>query len=125
VAIPAVSVVVVDDDDDIRALLVRGIERHPELTVVGEAGDFDTATELIATTQPRVALIDRSMPVAPTVAGLQLLRERAAATVLILLSAYPTEALEADLRGAVDLCLEKSTRLNVLLDAIVAAASVG
>jgi len=55
-------VIIVDDNDVIRAGIRRIVELGPEFTVVGEARDGVEATEISAKTTPDIALLDLRMP---------------------------------------------------------------
>ena len=69
-----------DDVADMRLLMRLTLEEVPDLKVIGEADNGDSALEAVAESQPDVVLVDLSMP---GMAGLDLiprLRERAPAT---------------------------------------------
>ncbi len=55
---PAITVVVVDDQQIVLAGVAAVISTQPDLRVVGTAGDLQTAVELIARVQPDVVLSD-------------------------------------------------------------------
>ena len=67
---PAVRVVVVDDNEDMRLLLRASLEQHDDFTVVGEAGDGAAALEVATAARPDLVILDRNMP---RVDGLQAL----------------------------------------------------
>lgn len=56
------SVLIVDDEPDLRLLLRLGLEREPGFTVVGEAADGDAAIALAEEHQPDIVLLDLNMP---------------------------------------------------------------
>lgn len=56
-------VVVVDDQELVRAGFVALLASHPELEVVGEAGQGEEAVRLVARELPDVVLMDVRMPV--------------------------------------------------------------
>jgi DNA-binding NarL/FixJ family response regulator len=65
-AVPAsapISVVVVDDQDLVRAGFVALLSGAPGLRVVGEAGQGEEAVRLVRATRPGVVLMDVRMPV--------------------------------------------------------------
>jgi YesN/AraC family two-component response regulator len=89
-------VLIVDDEDDMRALLRNLIELANEgLAVAGEAADGDEALALWRREQPEIVLLDQRMP---GLSGLEtaerMLREDPA-TKVILFTAYLDEAITA------------------------------
>lgn len=56
-------VVVVDDQDLVRAGFVSLLSSAPDIEVVGQAGQGEEAVRLVRSTRPDVALIDVRMPV--------------------------------------------------------------
>ena len=103
-------VLIVDDEDDMRALLRNLIELANEgLSVAGEAADGDEALERWREEQPDVVLLDQRMP---GLSGLEtaarILREDPAQLV-ILFTAYLDEAItSAAERLGVRRCVSKA-----------------
>lgn len=58
----SVSVVVADDDADIRALLAAIVEREDGLELAGSASDTDEAISLARSEEPDVVILDWMMP---------------------------------------------------------------
>lgn len=58
----AITIVIAEDQEMVRAALVSLIEEEPDLTVVGECGRGDDAVRLVAATRPDVAVLDIDMP---------------------------------------------------------------
>lgn len=111
-------VLVVDDQPLFRAGLVALLNAAPELTVVGEAADGDTAVRLAESSRPDVIVMDIRLP------GLMALRRVvSSARVLVLttfdLDEYVHEALRL---GAAGFVLKESEPAR-LLAAISAVAS--
>jgi DNA-binding NarL/FixJ family response regulator len=111
-------VLVVDDQPLFRAGLVALLNAAPDLTVVGEAADGDTAVRLAESARPDVILLDIRLP------GLTALKRVAmSARVLVLttfdLDEYVHEALRL---GAAGFVLKQSEPAR-LLAAISAVAS--
>jgi DNA-binding NarL/FixJ family response regulator len=111
-------VLVVDDQPLFRAGLVALLNASPDLTVVGEAADGDTAVRLAESSEPDVILLDIRLP------GLTALKRVAtSARVLVLttfdLDEYVHEALRL---GAAGFVLKESEPAR-LIAAIAAVAS--
>jgi len=60
-----VTVFIVDDHDVVRKGLRFYLDAHPEIKVVGEAGDAETAVQGVAEHVPEVALMDLVLPPRP------------------------------------------------------------
>ncbi|HKW92643.1 MAG TPA: response regulator transcription factor [Methylomirabilota bacterium] len=56
------TVVVADDDHDLRSLILLMLSTTPDLEVVGQAGDGAAALEVVRRTRPDVAIVDIAMP---------------------------------------------------------------
>ena len=56
-----ITVLVVDDHDVVRKGLRFYLSAHPEITIVGEAGDLETALKATSATEPDVVLLDWSL----------------------------------------------------------------
>lgn len=57
-----IRVLVVDDSDDVRALLALIISREPDMRCVGELSSADDLLATIERIKPHVTLLDLSMP---------------------------------------------------------------
>ena len=100
------TVVVVDDQDIVRAGLVRILEGEPELVVVGQAADGEAAVREVRRTRPDVCLMDIRMPVLDGLSATRrVLAEHDDVRVLILttfdLDEYVYEALRIGASGFV------------------------
>ena len=98
------TLLIADDQALVRVGLRKILEAEEELTVVGEAGDGEDAIAAARRLRPDVVLMDIRMPVLDGIeATRQIVRERAAARVLILttfgLDTYVFDALRAGASG--------------------------
>ena len=109
-------VLVVDDEPLARARLVALLGECADITIVGHAGDGDTAMAAIGELQPDVLLLDINMPGVNGTALAQRLAGRVRPQV-IFCTAYEVHALKAFELGAVDYLL-KPVRLERLRDAL-------
>jgi DNA-binding NarL/FixJ family response regulator len=117
-------VVVVDDHELLRAGTRRILEDAAGFSVVGEAGDGNTALLVIADTEPDVVLVDIRLPV---MNGIDLARRIATdfpKTTVLILSAYDDENyVRAALAAGVSGYLLKTMPGDDLVRSIRAAAS--
>jgi DNA-binding NarL/FixJ family response regulator len=100
------TVVVVDDQDVVRAGLVRILEGEPGIDVVGQAADGAAAVREVRRTRPDVCLMDIRMPVLDGLSATrQVLSEHEDLRVVILttfdLDEYVYEALRIGASGFV------------------------
>ena len=58
----AIRAIIVDDESLLRQHLRERLERHPEIVIVGEADNIQSAVELVAATRPEVIFLDVQMP---------------------------------------------------------------
>lgn len=100
----SVRVLVVDDNDLLRAGLVTVLQSDPGVTVVGEAGDGPTAVRRCVELRPEVVLMDVEMPGGDGITATRRIRDAAPdARVLVLtmfdLDDYVLGALRAGAAG--------------------------
>lgn len=111
------SVLVVDDSDDLRELISMVIERHPRgWHVVATAAEGEQAVVEARSSQPDLVLLDIAMPVMDGLQALPLIRAAAPDARVVMLSGYPYEtagpgALDAGAHGY----LEKSDLVHSLI----------
>lgn len=115
-------VLVAEDHPAVRAGLVAALDAHPDITVVGEAGDGPRAVDLARALRPGVVLTDVRMPGATGIDIIPDLLETGARVLVI--SAFDLDAyvLAALSRGA-DGYLVKSESPARIVDAVRAVAS--
>jgi NarL family two-component system response regulator YdfI len=97
---PRVRVLVVDDEDSVRAALILLLEHHGGFRVVAEASDGVFAPELVRTLEPDLVLIDVRMPIVGGIGSLQLIRKVDPRVPVVMLSAYSDQALISDALAA-------------------------
>ena len=89
------SVVIVDDNSDVRFLVRTLLGIDGRYDVVGDAGDADSGLELATAHQPDIVLLDVSMPAKSGLEVVPAILETAPSAVVVVLSGY-----EADRAGA-------------------------
>src|SRR5262247_739561 len=112
----AVTVLIVDDNAQFRALLREIVAAEPDLHVVGEAADGAEAIRLAQELQPDILLLDLGMP---RVNGLEVLRwskaERPASKVIIV-TVHTEDAYRqaAEASGADAFLLKRTLRTDLV-----------
>ncbi|CAN5317469.1 MAG: response regulator transcription factor [Acidobacteriota bacterium] len=86
-----IRVLIADDHPIVRQGLRQVIEADPQLKVVAEAGDGQTALERIQTLQPEIAVLDIDMPEMDGFAIARALREQELNTAVIFLTIHREE----------------------------------
>ncbi|MFJ2090690.1 response regulator [Streptomyces sp. NPDC087901] len=122
-ATPPLRIILADDHTVMRAGLVALLSSEPTVEIVGEAGDGREAVRLVERLRPDVALLDLRMPVLDGVgATLEIVAGEAATRVLIL-TTYETDAdIERGVEaGATGYLLKDATR-EQLVEAIHSAS---
>lgn len=113
-----IRLVIVDDQEMVRAGLKLVLESRPEIEVVGEADDGDTAVELVGEVEADVVLMDVRMPRMNGVEATRRICEAGGPRVLILttfdLDEYAYDALQAGASGF----LLKETPTDGIVEAI-------
>ena len=88
-------VVIVDDEPLARERLRRLIAEFPGYEVVGEAGDGETALEIIREEEPDVVLLDVRMGMVDGLQVARAIKEEEMPPAIIFITAYPEHALSA------------------------------
>ena len=86
-----IRVLIADDHAVVRQGLRTYLELQQDIDVVAEAADGEAAVGEAARHAPDVVLLDLVMPRLDGVAALRLLRERAPAAILIVLTSFGVE----------------------------------
>jgi len=121
-----IRVVVVDDQELVRAGFTALLDADPGIEVVAEAGDGETAVELARRHRLDVMLVDIRMPVVDGIEATRRIRALPEPPEVLILTTFDTDenafdALEAGAAGF----LVKDTPPTQLLHAVRAAAAGG
>jgi DNA-binding NarL/FixJ family response regulator len=121
----ALRTVLVDDVEDLRALLRVLLVQDGRFEIVGEAANGQEAIELARRLQPDVVVLDLAMPIMDGLTALPGLREAAPQTRTVVLSGLPVEEMgtAASDAGAVGY-LEKGRDIPSLASDIIELAAV-
>jgi two-component system, NarL family, response regulator DevR len=108
----ALKILLVDDHELVRVGLRSLLVRHPEFTVIGEAGNANEAIEQVRTLQPDIVVLDVRLP---GKSGIEACREivvLAPQTKVIMLTSYAEDELlfEAIAAGAAGYVLKQIGR---------------
>jgi len=117
--LPTIRVLLVDDHEVTRAGIRTILEAAPDIEVIGEAEDGETARQVVADLQPDVLLLDLKMPGIPSYEVEKWVRQRYPQIVTLILTAhdrdfYLASMMEAGASGY----LSKSERAEKLVAAI-------
>lgn len=110
-------VLIVDDHAIVRQGLRHLVENSPGLTVVGEAADFQTAAELLRTTQPDVAVLDLNLGQTSGLDLVRLCRAQSPPVGAVVLTMHREQStFEAAMhRGALAYVLKENATEEILL----------
>jgi len=90
-----ISVLIVDDHEVVREGLRLSLLRSPNIRVVGEAPDGETAIALSERRRPNVVIMDLRMPGMDGIEATEEIRKRVPDTAVIVFTAYSERALLA------------------------------
>lgn len=83
-----ISVVVCDDVPELRRLARAVLEEHGDMKVVGEASNGREAIEVIERLQPRIAILDLSMPELDGLEAIPLIHQVSPPTEIVVFSGF-------------------------------------
>src|SRR5437660_10370229 len=117
---PPIRAVLVDDVEEVRALVRIRLELDGRVEVVGEAGDGMTAAAVVAETRPDVVVLDLDMPEMDGLRAIPVMRAASPASRVLVLSAFPDPYTLVDVlaRGA-DSYLDQGAALAELVPTLV------
>lgn len=117
-----ISVYIIDDHPFVREGLKTYLSTDPEIRVVGEAGDGETALPALKALEPEVAIIDLHLPRMSGVEVIKVIKESQLRTQVIILSSFceDEEIIAAIDAGALSY-LMKDSPPDKLLAAVKAA----
>jgi len=88
-----IKIIIVDDHGLFRAGLHALLANRPEIEVIGEAADGDTAVRLIYETRPDLVLMDVSMPGLNGIEATRQIKERYPDTRVLALTVHENESM--------------------------------
>jgi DNA-binding NarL/FixJ family response regulator len=119
-------ILIVDDDEGVRSVLTRILEKDQEFRVVGEAGDGSEALELARALSPDLILMDLAMPQVNGLEATRRIKVERPETKVIIFTRYQEEAYrQAATQSGADAFLSKRTRVAELLATIRQVAEGG
>jgi two-component system response regulator NreC len=100
----SISVVLADDHAVVRSALRLMLEREPDIEVVAEAGDAESASRYVNGHRPRVLILDINMPGGSGLTAIPEIREQSPDTRIVVLTmqdetAFARQALQAGVLG--------------------------
>ena len=119
---PQIRTLIVEDEHLARQELRYLLEAHPEIEIVGEATDAETARRLVAALQPDLLLLDISLP---GETGFELLESLDQVPHVVFITAYDQYATRAFQVSALDYLLKPvhPERLATALARVAAAVA--
>jgi two-component system, response regulator PdtaR len=109
-----VKVVVVDDTEHVRTMLVDMLELDG-FSVVGQAQSGEEAVEIVPQNDPDVIVMDYRMPGMDGLSAAEIIRRDRPTQAIILYTAYLDAQIEADAKQAgIAVCIGKVEGLNQL-----------
>jgi two-component system response regulator NreC len=123
-SIPRIRIVLADDHEMVRNGLRLLLETEPDLEVVAEAGDVESARRYVRGHHPAVLVLDLNMPGDSALEAIPDIREESPATQIVVLTAHrePALAREALSAGSVGYVLKDAAN-DELVEAVRAAAA--
>lgn len=89
------NTLIIDDEPLARARLIRLLNAHPEVHILGEAGDGEEALSLFNKLKPELVFLDIEMPGMNGLSCAEILNQQTPPPFIILVTAHAEHALEA------------------------------
>ena len=123
---PALRVLLVDDQSLFRGAVKALLGTRPELEVVGEAEDGPSSVDMAARLRPDVVLMDVTLPGCDGMEATRQIRQANPQVTVLLLSGYSSDSVraQAEQAGAAGL-IDKSGGMEHLVAAIMSAGKSG
>jgi two-component system, NarL family, response regulator NreC len=119
----AITIVLADDHEVVRAGLRMLLEAQDGLEVVAEAGDIQSTIRQVAECRPRVLVLDVNLPDGFSLSALPRLRSEAPGTQVVILTMHDEISLAREaLRDGAAAFVQKASRPDELIRAVRAAA---
>ncbi len=120
------TILIVDDNQGVRNVLTRILQKGQEFMVVGEAEDGSEALELARALSPDLILMDLAMPRVNGLEATRRIKVERPGTKVIILTRYEEDAYrQAATQSGADAFLSKGTRLAELLATIRQVVQAG
>ena len=119
-----IKILLADDHAIVRDGLASNIALQPDMTVVGEAEDGQSAVKKALVAKPDLVLMDLMMPVMNGAEATEKIRQRLPDTQILILTSFPdSDDIGLALSNGAIGAISKSTPKNQLLESIRAAAA--